>query len=251
MRNLPSLQSLHENVYRRLLEESTIEAIEGLAAHIYPARHGIGMSAVLYKPNVLIATLKNSSQGRSSNVPISRACREAIVGEITISEPEEACAGAWEVSSIAGEGYGKILYGLGYAMAPSGLLMSDRLTVSQKAHRAWAKQMGKRKSIELDDASAPKNKRKTPDDPTDDCALHGGPHDDDCDTRDPSPLNNAYEAQGWEEGMTLTLKKAHKEALKQISSLKISIPDIEKGLSAASFEFFRTQYDAEVKAGRA
>ena len=101
--------------------------------------------------------------------------KEIVKGYASFRQPDEPCNGAWEVSSIAGIGLGKTLYGLGYYMAPNGRLMPDRSFSSKRAKNAWAKSSGKMQGFPLDDIKDPRT-----DDPNDDCELQvptkqGGP----------------------------------------------------------------------------
>ena len=111
--------------------------------------------------------------------------RDVGVAFIQIVKPEWDCADAWEVVLVAGDG--KYAYGMGYALAPSGILMPDRQLVSKPARAAWLGQyQAGRESIDLDDYQAP----KTP--PVwDDCKVY---------KNDPEKfiLNRAYTASGWE-----------------------------------------------------
>lgn len=241
-----------EKVIRRLITEASMPSIEGLAVHAQTGTRTGGISISLYRSTDLLNSLNAHSRAGNilSGEELKLVCSNFIVGHITIKKPEEPCAGAWEVILAAGEDYGKILYGLGYAISPSGILMSDRSTVSQKAYGGWKKQSGKRNAIELDDIAAPLKYQKTPDDPSDDCSIHGSKYsdDDDCGNRDPMPLNYAYEAQGWEKGMLKSLKEEHMFLLLQLRKFDIEREELERALASASFQFFRSRFDAEAVA---
>jgi len=249
---MKDLSLVLERVYKRLISESAVPSVEGMAAYTYVGSRTNGMTATLYRQNELLNSLRAHSRIgiKLKGWALTSTCSDAIVGHITVKKPTEPCAGAWEVILSAGEDYGKILYGLGYAMSPKGILMSDRSTVSQKAYGGWMKQKGKRNAIELDDIDLPPERQKTPDDPSDDCVLHNN-DDGDCGNRDTSPLNYAYEALGWEKGMLKALKEEHEAMALQLYKFDIERSEIERALSEASFEFFRSSYDAEAKAGRA
>jgi len=125
---------------------------------------------------------------------------EGIVkGYAAFHRPDEPCNGAWEVSSIAGIGHGRTLYGLGYYLTPNGRLMPDRAFSSKRARDAWTKSSGKMRGFPLDDVKDP----KTPD-PNDDCSMQvptakGGP-DPVLDVAyegppvDPGPMMKAHDA---------------------------------------------------------
>lgn len=115
------------------------------------------------------------------------AARESVVGYIRVGHPEEGEAwGAWEVTRAAGKGHGKLLYAIGYALSPNGLLMPDRTSVSPDAENAWKKAAASRDSLKLDNLP-PENVTDTP---RDDARLH--------DEEGLEFLDRAYKAQGWE-----------------------------------------------------
>lgn len=232
-----------ERIYRRLIAESSAPSIEGLAAYIS------SFSATLYNPNRLLADLRAVKGGLASDDILFDACSRAVVGEITIEEPNDPCLGAWYVGTIAGEGYGKILYGLGYALSPEGILMPDREAVSHKAYRAWSKQTARRVG-EFDDAALPVDQRRTPNDPSDDCTLHKS-NDGDCKktNRDPMPLNYAYKAEGWEDKLALDLKRAHNAAMAELPKLYINRKTLEGLLLMAGRYYFSDTYGEEVEIG--
>ena len=128
------------------------------------------------------------------------AAEKSVVGYISLGPPIHGNAwGAWEVTRSAGPGYGKILYSIGYALSPSGLLMPDRVSVSPSARAAWKKASKKYDSLELD-ALPPENKTDTKED---DAELH--------DEEDNEYLDRAYIAKGTETGMINQLIAAGKD----------------------------------------
>lgn len=115
------------------------------------------------------------------------AARNSVVGYINVGPPEEGEAwGAWEVTRAAGKGYGKLLYAIGYALSPKGLLMPDRTSVSADAENAWKKASKTHDFLQLDNLP-PENMTDTP---RDDAYLH--------DEEGLEFLDRAYKAQGWE-----------------------------------------------------
>jgi len=115
------------------------------------------------------------------------AARGSVVGYISVGPPESGQAwGAWEVTRAAGRGYGKLLYSIGYALSPNGLLMPDRVSVSDSAINAWRKASATRDSLQLDPLP-PENKTDTK---VDDAEVH--------DEEGLEFLDRAYKAQGWE-----------------------------------------------------
>jgi hypothetical protein len=165
---------------RRLIREAL--GGEELALYEWYPKAGF-IKVALYSPAELLALDWNDRQ----ELP-----KDILKGYAAFHKPDEPCNDAWEVTSIAGIGYGKLLYGLGYSLVPSGRLMPDRMYSSKRAKGAWGKQVGKLNGLPLDDIHAPKDKQLTPDDPSDDCFLQvpmkkGGP--------DPV-LDVAYEGGG-------------------------------------------------------
>jgi hypothetical protein len=127
------------------------------------------------------------------------AATKSVVGYISFGPPEHGQAwGAWEVTRSAGRGYGKILYAIGYALSPKGLIMPDRRSVSFSARAAWEKASKNHDSLPLD-ALPPENKTDTTED---DAEIH--------DEEDYPFLDRAYKAQGWEKGTVSRLIAAGK-----------------------------------------
>lgn len=115
------------------------------------------------------------------------AAKRSVVGYISVGPPESGKAwGAWEVTRSAGRGHGKLLYAIGYALSPKGLLMPDRVSVSDSAISAWQKASKTHDSFQLDPLP-PENKTDTKDD---DAEVH--------DKDGLEFLDKAYKAQGWE-----------------------------------------------------
>lgn len=231
-------QILLEKIYKRILIESSMPSIDGYAAYIYADYVRGGFSATLYDHNRLYEKISRDPK----NVAVKEKTYDnVILGHINVEKPKKNCEGAWEVRSIAGEGYASILYGLGYAMSANGLLMPDRSAVSTKAYSAWSSQYEKgRPRVKLDD---------------DTCQTHDE-NDADCTepvVRDPEPLNYAYEAYGWEYGMQDALRGSHDNMMKKVEEkfgeevvTKVNVMIKQRGR-----EFFRRKYSAEVLAGRA
>ena len=134
----------------------------------------------------MAATTSQSS--RISRLDAAKfAAKKAVVGYISFGPPEHGQAwGAWEVTRSAGRGYGKLLYAVGYALSPKGLLMPDRRSVSFSARAAWEKASKNHDSLPLD-ALSPENRTDTRED---DAEIH--------DEEDFPFLDRAYRAQGWE-----------------------------------------------------
>jgi len=179
---------------RRLIRE----AFGGERLALYVWRFSSYIKVVLYSPADLLAL----DWSERSELPT-----EVLRGYASFHETDDPCNGAWEVSSIAGIGYGKILYGLGYALVPGGRLMPDREYSSKRAQGAWRKSTGKLRGFPLDDVEDPQTE-----DPNDDCAVRlsvkkGGP--------DPV-LDVAYEGPRVDPG---PMQQVHQETLEELMEI--------------------------------
>lgn len=227
------LSAITERVYLRLLCEVAEGTAEGLAAYVI--EQGDIASAIIYRPAALFKELKKDPDNIS-------AYYDSVVSYLAVQDPGNPCAGAWEVIRTAGPGYGKILYGLAYALSPNGILMSDRNSVSKSAYSAWSKLSSKgRKSFELDDIDADSKDKKTPDDDSDDCNVHKI-GDKDCGGRDPGPLNKAYAAEGWEKSTLDKLKKNHRAFMTVLRGIDVDADTAENEILNAGEEFFGSEY---------
>lgn len=211
-------------------------------------------SVVIYKPQVLLEGI-DSGELDLTKGEISFIVNNVIVGMVSVGNPFDYygnCADAWEVSLSAGPGYGKQVYGAAYAIASrkseSGMLMSDRNSVSPKARKGWRNAYSSsRKKVELDDGT------KTPNDPWDDCQLYS-----DVDPDSPA-LNHAYKPEGWEDGMLTKMESVHSKVIKTIEefskeysgeqhainnlSAETNVKSVEVLLRKAAKKFFREHYD--------
>ena len=119
-----------------------------------------------YKPRVIFAALFNWSDVEEM---ASTGAVNTPIGMIEISKPNQACNDAWYVGAIAGKKLGGAMYDLGYWLSPSGVLMSDRKTMTHHAVKAWNKFANDEKfktRKKLDDINNPQNS-----DPSDDCEV--------------------------------------------------------------------------------
>jgi hypothetical protein len=108
----------------------------------------------------------------------------AIIGGIELTKLGGSntgnCYGAWETSFVATEqGNGPLIYSLAASvikkLEPEGKISPDRKTVSNFAKPVWKSTFDYRedyKTYQFDDISLAVNKRRTPNDPTDDCKIH-------------------------------------------------------------------------------
>jgi hypothetical protein len=150
---------IYEKILRRLLAESTNKS-SNLGAAI--KERGKTATAILYDTNSLIELLSGRQEDGKSleDQPDIRAATldKVIKGYIKIYNIDDGtCYNTTLVDTIAGPGFGKELYSLGYAMSPTGLLAPARNSVSPEATAAWKKAADRgRKRHKFDDAENPK-----------------------------------------------------------------------------------------------
>lgn len=249
-----------KHVERRLLE-SLVRSIvtealswKALAAATFDS--GNMRTAIIYRPSELVKVYNSQDKEAPGDYITGLAeaidAAKVIVGFIEIAPPNssEKCANAWQVKYSAGPKYGDLVYGLGFAMTPTGWLMPDRAKglVSPSATKRWTKISKKAEEAE-DEKGEKSHKGKIPlDDPNkpgpftpdkfDDCerlqrtAAFGGP--------DPV-LDAAYAAEGWEKAELERLKAAHKETFDWIGQ---DSKEVLEALTTAGDAFFRKTYDA-------
>jgi hypothetical protein len=129
---------------------------------------------------------------------------------IVIDKAEDSCNDAMVVKYVfAKEGYGPTLYIIAMQFSPSGRIISDRGAVTPQARGMYStlKQRGDIEKKPLDDNNIPMQKRKTPDDPSDDCEVwnHKGQRPN------AEFLDYSYGGASIDTGK---LKDNHKEAMK-------------------------------------
>lgn len=220
----------------RILREYIRESLRGggakerLAALKEDHWSGDGVEVVVFDAAKLMRFVKGKTKTRSFAEKVLLGARASVVGFGQYGPPPRGKAwGAWEVTRAAGPGYGKIVYGLGYALSPKGLLMPDRSTVSPSAEAAWRKASTTRESLPLD-AMPPENRTDTREDDVD--SLH--------DEEGKEFLDRAYRSQGWERTMS---DKLFAEGEKTLEALLEEAPERE-GLSRRFVEaIFRAGHD--------
>ena len=177
-----------------MLESVTADSTDGLAVFVGESFFNPdAKEAVIVDIGAFNAALK-ANKAKSSlftSLDVAKfAAGESVVGYISVGPPLHGKAwGAWEVTRAAGKGYGKIIYSIGYALSPKGLLMPDRTSVSDDARDAWKKASKTHASLELD-ALPPMNKTDTRED---DAEVH--------DEEGFEYLDRAYKATGDENDM--------------------------------------------------
>lgn len=236
------MTSLLEKIYKRLIRESHAQQIMGLAALVYIDNKG-NKEAVIYDPNKAISYLENDGEQhmRLSEEDIKYVYSQLIIkGLITIRKSSNPCNGAEEVAYSAGPGFGKTVYGLGYALSDSGILIPDRKSVSKEAQAAWAKVYAnpQRKKKPLDNVNSPDEEKITPGDPSDDCKVHNPWKSMKGDLD--NPINYSYESEGWEKSMLDYLKTTHEQAMADLPPKQATF--VETALKISADRFFSIHY---------
>lgn len=262
-------KTLYESILHRLLREAYeptdaekeeikhsnhVKTLMPLAVYIkeFDANE---KAAILYSPQdvmKLLGNYRSEKQKYSAGGPIEhffnkqnltqKSVEGAVRGLVIIKRPKQPCHGAWEVTGAAGPGGADIarsVYGLAYAMAPNGIVMSDRKSVSAPAKSAWARvsSKGGRGGLALDDYTNPKTS-----DPNDDCRLYKGMSGRTPPEKNPQ-LQYAYSAQGWENAMMNYLVAAHESFSEEIDAVDPGLSDtLATYLENSIIPFFQHHY---------
>lgn len=216
---------IREEVEKIRLHESLDNIITSDMAAVI-SDTGTARTAVVYNVDAMITALGKRRLDDTFKV----------VGIVQVSEPRGArCRGAWVIRGITGPG--KIMYGLAYAMSPTGLVVPDRSSVSPSAENAWKNYSMKTTPsnvMPLDDASHPKpgtdayhDKHHT-EDPDDDCFTT---HNEDF-------LNAAYRGPGGEKALLDRLTNNHERVLRMLKATDERREEIESTLLDAGYVTF-------------
>jgi hypothetical protein len=229
---------LKEYIAAVLLESSPDES--GLGALV--KKEGDEIEVVLFKYDALYSAMSKRSPDEDVFNFLKNNIFDCIAGYGVFTLPEKGEAyGAYEVTHAAAPGLGKILYGMGYGLSPSGLLMPDRdkNAVSPDADQAWKRASSSRKSMRLD-SLPPNNKTKNPED---DAVLHNVPGKE--------HLDYVYKAQGWEKSMTSSLVSKGETALKELSDdVNRDVNVLRHVFVAGGRNFFANQYKSMLQRTR-
>lgn len=129
---------IYENILQRLLEQSLAG---NMAAAVLLGNPG---TATLYNPTLLAKIVADDYKANGNKSYIDSEYEillPAILGFVSIRKAQDSttgpCWGAWEVTRIAGKGYGKIMYGLAYDMADNNLIMPDRRNLTDDSISSW------------------------------------------------------------------------------------------------------------------
>jgi hypothetical protein len=219
---------------RRLIRESIeISSLAALQPHSGPGSARI----VVYDAGKLKTELLSARNMEAVEDAVGRAVR----GYIWIRDPNQmsqkrgACRGAWEVVASYFPGGGELLYKLAFAIAPAGLLMSDREEVSPGAQSRWRKIADTHHGEEFDDIKHRPGHDNHTEDPNDDCVC--------WDEDGMKYLNAAYKADGTEKALLKTLEDKHEVVrefiLRLIESEKLPDGfDLKEALLQAAMDKF-------------
>lgn len=240
------------------LQPINVDGLPDLAVAVRPG--SFVKSAVMYKPRELADSINSfidailAARGRGDDIvsPTSYNLAKGlkagcVVAKIDIYKSQRGtCADAYEVKLSAGPGYGQKIYGIAMAMAPSGRLMPDRTSISDKAIDRWKKisdeaGAARRGSIRLDDRGHPKTPEHDAvhtEDPSDDCKVFNA--------KGLEFLDYAYEMTGEEGDMLAKYVSAHESTmdrvLPQAKHMGLDRDDIDYVLSEAGSKLFGDVY---------
>jgi len=164
--------------YAKKISAKLASASEGGIGMLTQPYGSQGISVVLYKTNIFVgntlASLNTETGKGGDTQTIADSAEKSVVGMITLDAAEDRCNDAMVVKYVvAKEGLGPTLYEIAMQLSPSGRIISDRAAVSDKATGIYKvlHQRGDITKKELDDNNVPMHKRKTPEDPSDDCEV--------------------------------------------------------------------------------
>lgn len=223
---------LLESVYRRILAEGSAPDVSGLAAYVYDG--GDGPAAVVYRIDDAWAEIQTIKAGRGQGRPSPSA-----VGHVELEALTKGYSGAYKVGITVGPGIGKVIYGLAFALSPTGKIVSDRWMVSPEARAGYEKALRSgRPATPIDDEehnpSHFHSAAHTPD-PSDDGKLYRGYDGDPV-------LDMVYGSEGWEKPMLGRLTHEHDNLVQQLTSSQRQ--DFYDALTAGAEKLFSRHYKA-------
>ncbi len=235
------MKQIMNNWRRFLLKEEKEAALstDNLACFIPPNENENVIEAILYDTSFVLENIEEImnkvlyARGLfldNNNILVTKVIKGVIGIESTESIDYGKCNNAWQVSTIAGPGYGPILYQIGFSLAPEAQLTSDRETVKIGARKNWRKQFdsGEREKNAFDNKEAP----KTPPE-EDDCLIHLqkvkidpesgspiiNPETGEPEMENIDQLNYSYETKSEDEAVAKKLIKNHKDTLSKMKSI--------------------------------
>lgn len=215
---------------RRVIRESLHDGppdVEDLAAYVSDGESGSRVVTIYDVGKLLGGAVAEEDSG-------TVAAKKVVVGYVVVVPSRHPCNGAWEVKYSAGPGYGKLVYGVGYAATPNNMLIPDREHVSPDAYRGWKTQQEKPgvEKAPLDYYKSP----RTPD-PNDDCEVHFR-FDTDCGDRSAEPLNYSYVGPSWGKRVLSELEDMHREVMRKMANDGRPAEEFEASLPGAGLALF-------------
>lgn len=164
--------------YIELILQESASKEHGLGA-IY-SDFGDQIEIVLFKYDGIYAALSKRKGDEDLVKFLKDIIMNSAVGYMVLAKPERGEAyGAYEITHIAGSGYGSLLYKLGHALSPNGMLLMDRSkkqsgapNISPDAMSSWKNQLVNRDAHKLDHLP-PKNKTKSTKDDAEIVGIEG------------------------------------------------------------------------------
>jgi len=228
------------NELRRLIREAL--SAEQLALYVYDEQGRTPVKKVfLYSSREILSNIEGFKQ---EPFLYDEDSTGIVKGYARFQQPENPCNGAWEVTSIAGRGLGKILYGLGYSLTPNHRLMPDRHYTSGEAKKAWQGAASKGlRGIPLDNLSG----TLTPDNEEDDCELQMPIEYDEEGNIDssggPDPLLDvAYEGGELGGGEVAGMRAEHWSTVDELEEAGIPQEEFESWLRKAGSQRFQKDF---------
>ncbi len=266
------VENIANKVMLKIKLNENLVSEDNLACYLPPSKNnGEEKWAVLYDASYVLQNLETVGKvALGYHDPYDPYLNNVIRGMIQLLPTGWRygnCNNAWQVGAIAGPGYGKYLYQIGFALAPEDELTPDRKIVKIGARKNWRKQFdsGERKKNPFDNKEAP----KTP--PTeDDCIFHKdqilidpqtweeiiNPKTGEPEIENVDQLNYSYETKPSDESITKKLIANHEDTFNMVKNMIAEenillygdkaeqlTKKIYQAIEIDSQEFFRKHYD--------
>jgi hypothetical protein len=209
------------------------------AAFIYDAKSLVSLKGTY-------ASFLSKGEIDAANRLTNSIAEDIFLGIVDIKSNYNPCNDAWQISAIAGPGYGyNVLYPLAFAMSPTGELSPDREVVMDGAKGAWRTMFSTQRNKAKLDYLPPNN--KTPQ-TEDDCGMHYPTN------KDPNVdyLNHSYSTLPGDKALFNQLKNQHQIAMDEVFG---ELPSYEQEFSdliqTFADKFWYKHYHAAVAAAAA
>lgn len=246
------LSRLRKIIREELLREGQQGSASNLAVHVM--KRGSMIKVAFYDPAIFLDSIsKNKNMEKpagdaddigsmmAADPRVEKAAQESIKGYLNMDTSTGKwgpCAGAAEIKGTWGPGFGDVIYGTAFALAPNGIVMPDRKSVSPSAEKSWERRGKNIPSVTLDDRThkACKNSNTHTEDTNDDCEVH---YANDSSNSKNTAIDKAYNGENQKADLT-GMQQRHK---KLINDVKDTIPgvtpqEIEMRLISVAVERF-------------